>query len=122
MAQLLETKTAVVYGAAGAISSAVARAFAHEGAHVHLTSDRLSSVGQIAAEIEAAGGKATAAEVDALDESAIEEHLGNIIKDGKAIDISFNAVGFDEVQGVPLVDLSLRDFAYAIDLDFRGFR
>jgi 3-oxoacyl-[acyl-carrier protein] reductase len=115
MAQLLETKTAVIYGAAGAIGSAVARAFAHEGAHVHLTSDRLSSVGQIAAEIEAAGGKATAAEVDALDESAIEEHLGNIIKDGKAIDISFNAVGFDEVQGVPLIDLSLRDFAYAID-------
>jgi len=83
MAQLLETKTAVVYGAAGAIGSAVARAFAHEGAHVHLTSDRLSSVGQIAAEIEAAGGKATAAEVDALDESAIEEHLGNIIKDAR---------------------------------------
>jgi NAD(P)-dependent dehydrogenase (short-subunit alcohol dehydrogenase family) len=42
MAQLLETKTAVVYGAAGAIGSAVARAFAHEGAHVHLTSHRFS--------------------------------------------------------------------------------
>ena len=115
MAQLLENKTAVIYGAGGAIGSAVARAFAHEGAHVHLTSRRLSSVEKIVAEIAAVGGKATAAEVDALDERAVEDDLGTITKDGRTIDVSFNAVGFDEVQGVPLVDLSLRDFAYAVD-------
>ena len=33
---LLDTKTAVVYGAGGAIGSAVARAYAREGAEVHL--------------------------------------------------------------------------------------
>jgi 3-oxoacyl-[acyl-carrier protein] reductase len=33
---LLEGKTALVYGAGGAIGSAVARAYAREGADVHL--------------------------------------------------------------------------------------
>jgi len=33
----LDKKTAIVYGAAGAIGSAVARAYAREGADVHLT-------------------------------------------------------------------------------------
>jgi len=33
---LLEAKTAIVYGAGGAIGSAVARAYAREGATVHL--------------------------------------------------------------------------------------
>jgi len=32
---LLENKTAIVYGAAGSIGCAVARAYAREGAHVH---------------------------------------------------------------------------------------
>jgi NAD(P)-dependent dehydrogenase (short-subunit alcohol dehydrogenase family) len=33
---LLENKTAIIYGAAGAIGSAVTRAYAREGATVHL--------------------------------------------------------------------------------------
>ena len=34
---LLEDKTAVIYGAGGAIGAAVARAFAREGATLYLT-------------------------------------------------------------------------------------
>ena len=37
MGMLLSKKHAVIYGAGGAIGSAVARAFAHEGATVFLT-------------------------------------------------------------------------------------
>jgi 3-oxoacyl-[acyl-carrier protein] reductase len=33
---LLDQKTAIIYGASGAIGSAVARAYAREGANVHL--------------------------------------------------------------------------------------
>jgi NAD(P)-dependent dehydrogenase (short-subunit alcohol dehydrogenase family) len=33
---LLDKKTAIIYGAAGAIGSSVARAYAREGAEVHL--------------------------------------------------------------------------------------
>ena len=107
---MLNGKTAVIYGAGGAIGGAVASAFAREGAHVFLTGRTLSSLDRVASEIATRGGRADIATVDALDERAIEDHLASI----GDIDISFNAVGFDEVQGVPLVDLSLEDFELPI--------
>jgi 3-oxoacyl-[acyl-carrier protein] reductase len=39
---LLKDKNAVVYGAGGHIGSAVARAFAHDGAHVFLAGRTLT--------------------------------------------------------------------------------
>lgn len=41
---LLDKKTAVIYGAGGAIGGAVARALAHEGARVFLTGHTVSTV------------------------------------------------------------------------------
>ena len=41
---LLEKKTAVIYGAGGAVGGAVARAFAREGAKVFLTGRTLDKV------------------------------------------------------------------------------
>ena len=65
---LLEDKTAVIYGAGGAIGGAVARAFAREGATVFLTGRNAARVDAVAKEIVAAGGVAETAQVDALDE------------------------------------------------------
>jgi NADP-dependent 3-hydroxy acid dehydrogenase YdfG len=53
---LLEDKVATIYGAGGAIGSAVARAFAREGAKVFLSGRTLSSVEATARDIIAAGG------------------------------------------------------------------
>src|SRR5215469_8244342 len=114
---LLSEKTAVIYGAGGAIGSAVARAFAHEGANVFLTGRNLASVTAVANEISAAGGAAEAALVDALDEAAIEQHLEDTVKKTGRIDVSFNAAGIsgakvrdNNYQGVPLAMLSLESF------------
>jgi len=63
---LLESKNAVVYGGGGAIGAAVARAFAREGARVFLAGRTGGSLGRVAAEIRAEGGRADVAEVDAL--------------------------------------------------------
>jgi NADP-dependent 3-hydroxy acid dehydrogenase YdfG len=73
----------VVYGAGGGIGSAVARAFAREGAKVFLTGRELASVEMVANDINAAGGSADAAEVNALDERSVDEHLRRMIDDGK---------------------------------------
>jgi NAD(P)-dependent dehydrogenase (short-subunit alcohol dehydrogenase family) len=86
---LLENKTAVIYAAGGAIGGAVARAFAREGARLFLTGRNVAKVDAVAEEIVAAGGVAEAAEVDALDEQAVEEHLNTVA----GVDISFNAIG-----------------------------
>ena len=63
---MLKDKVAVIYGAGGGTGSAVARAFACEGAKVFLTGRRLAPVEAVAEDIVSAGGSAEAAEVDAL--------------------------------------------------------
>lgn len=45
---LLENRTAVIYGAGGAIRGAVARAFAREGAKVFLSGRHLAAVDAVA--------------------------------------------------------------------------
>ena len=114
MTRLLENRMAVIYGAGGAIGGAVAQAFAREGAQAFLTGRRLAPLERVATEIKRAGGAARVAQVDALDEAAIERHLDQVVEEVGGVDISFNAVGFNEVQGVPLVDLSLNDFQLPI--------
>jgi NAD(P)-dependent dehydrogenase (short-subunit alcohol dehydrogenase family) len=113
---LLQNKTAVIYGAGGAIGSAVAKAFACEGARVFLTGRRLASVEAVAQDIISSGGSAEAAEVDALDEQAVDKHLQSVIDKAGRIDISFNAVGIPngKILGVPLVDLDLEQFSLPI--------
>jgi len=105
---MLTNKIAVVYGASGGIGGAVARAFAREGATVFLTGRELTSVQAVAKDLDSA----VAAEVDALDERAIDAHLQSVVDSEGRVDISFNAMGIPNAQilGVPLTDLDLKHF------------
>ena len=107
---LLEYKVAVIYGAGGPIGGAVARAFAREGAKVFLAGRTLSSLDAVAKDISNAGGVAQTAQVDALDEQAIERYLGEVVRTAGRIDISFNAIGLGDTQGTPLAEMPLEDF------------
>ena len=95
---MLKDKVAVVYGAGGAIGGAVARAFAAEGARVFPTGPHLE------------------AQVDALDEQSVDNHLRSVVKEAGRVDISFNAVGIPnaEILGVPLVELDIKQFTEPI--------
>ena len=77
---MLKNKVAVIYGAGGDIGGGVARAFAREGAKVFLTGRKLAPVKEVAKDIVAAGGSAETAEVDALDEQAVDKHLQSVIE------------------------------------------
>jgi NAD(P)-dependent dehydrogenase (short-subunit alcohol dehydrogenase family) len=109
----LEDKNVIVYGAAGAVGSAIAAAFARAGATVFLAGRTLAKVQAVATEI---GGAAEAAEVDALDELAIERHLQSVIDKVGRVDISFNAVGIRNttLQGVALSNLDVEQFLLPI--------
>ena len=48
---LLDHKTAIVYGAGGAIGSAVARAYAREGAEIHLVGRTRAALEEVAQRI-----------------------------------------------------------------------
>ena len=113
---LLQNKSAVIYGAGGAVGGAIARAFAREGAKVFLAGRRLAPVEEVAREISDAGGTASAALVDALDEQAIERHLRTVAEKTDGIDISVNAIGLPQqkLQGISLVDLSPEHFSLPI--------
>jgi 3-oxoacyl-[acyl-carrier protein] reductase len=71
---LLDGRNAVIYGGGGAIGGAVARAFAREGARVHLAGRTLAPLERVAEQVRAAGGVAETAVVDALDEAAVDRH------------------------------------------------
>jgi NAD(P)-dependent dehydrogenase (short-subunit alcohol dehydrogenase family) len=113
---MLKDKVAVIYGAGGAIGSAVARAFALEGANLFLTGRHLAPVEAVAKEVVSAGGSAEAAEVNALDEQAVDDHLQSVIDKAGRVDISFNAVGIPDtnILGVPLVELDVERFSLPI--------
>ena len=109
---MLKNKIAVIYGAGGAIGGAVARAFAAEGALLFLTGRRLASVEAVASDV----ATADAAEVDALDEQAVDTHLRSVIDQAGRVDISFNAVGIPnaEILGVPLAELDIELFSLPV--------
>jgi len=116
---LLQNKNAVIYGAGGAIGGAVARAFAREGANVCLTGRRRGPVDAVADDILATGGCAKVAEVDALDERAIDQHLQSMGR----VDISFNAVGIPaaKILGVPLIEMDAEQFVLPIAAYTRSY-
>ena len=104
---LLENKTAIIYGAGGAIGGAVARTFAREGAKVFLSGRTLGKVERGAREIIGAGGAAEAYQVDALDEAAIEAHVAKVFEATGRLDVSFNgitAVPQPGTQGIPIAE------------------
>ena len=107
---LLEDKNAIVYGAAGAIGAAVARAFARDGARVFLAGRTLAPLEEVTADIRAHGGMAEAAPVDAMDKAAVDAHADRVVATAGSIDVSFNAVAVSVVQGVALTEISVEDF------------
>ena len=119
---LLQDKVAVIYGAGGAIGGAVARAFAREGVTLFLPGRHRAPVEVVGKDIAATGGSADIAEVDALDEKAVDEHLGSVIDRSGRIDISFNAVGIPNPKfRVPLIELDLEQFSLPIATYTRSY-
>jgi 3-oxoacyl-[acyl-carrier protein] reductase len=107
---LLEGKNAVVYGGGGAIGGAVARAFAREGAKAFLAGRTPAKLEKVAEEIRAAGGVAETAEVDALDERAVDAHADAVAAAAGGIDVSFNLISHGDVQGTPMAEMQVDDY------------
>jgi 3-oxoacyl-[acyl-carrier protein] reductase len=116
---LLEHKNAVIYGGGGSIGGAVARAFGREGATVFLAGRTRAKLESVAREIRSAGGTAETAEVDALDEKAVDEHADAVAAEAGGIDVSFNLITHPHTHGTPMVEMSLEDFAAPVETAVR---
>jgi NAD(P)-dependent dehydrogenase (short-subunit alcohol dehydrogenase family) len=97
----LNGKVAVVYGGAGNIGGAIAEAFVQAGAEVHLAGRTEAT---LKAKAEQLG--AQYAVVDATDEQAVDQHAATF----ERLDISVNAITDNDVQGTPMVEMSVDDY------------
>jgi 3-oxoacyl-[acyl-carrier protein] reductase len=107
---LLENKNAVLYGGGGTIGGAVARAFAREGATVHLAGRTMSTLQRVADDIRSAGGRAEVAQVDALDAGQVDEHADAVAAGAGSLDVSFNIISHPDHMGTPAVRMRYEDF------------
>jgi 3-oxoacyl-[acyl-carrier protein] reductase len=88
----LTNRRAVIFGAGGAVGRAVAKEFAAQGATVFLSGRTPGALEQATEEIHKEGGLASAQQVDALDEPAVNTYLDHVAREG-SIDILVNVTG-----------------------------
>lgn len=118
---LLKDKTAVIYGAAGSVGSAVAHAFAREGARLFLTGHRAAPVQELADRVSAATSAVIqTAEIDALDPAAVDRHAREVVATSGRLDISFNLLSWGGAQGSALIDITPDDFLLPIQTAMRS--
>jgi 3-oxoacyl-[acyl-carrier protein] reductase len=111
---ILKNKNAIIYGAGGSLGGAVAKALAASGANLYLTGRSISSVKKIAEDILKSGGYAEVEQVNATNEAEIENHIRLVKQKTGSVDISYNAVGIDVLQEVPLAKMSVDDYVNPI--------
>lgn len=99
----LKNKVAVVFAASGEIAGAVARSFSEHGTKLYITARNFNAVKSLAKELNATGGNVEAAQVDALNETEIDNFLKKVIADNGKLDIVFNGIGasYEEMGGRP---------------------
>jgi NAD(P)-dependent dehydrogenase (short-subunit alcohol dehydrogenase family) len=110
---LLTNKTSVIFGATGAVGSAMAREFANQGARVFASGRKLAGLQQLAADTDGNGRSLQLAEVDALDETAVSAYLADVAGQAGSIDVVVNLTGpraQDYANGSPTLDLPLDYF------------
>ena len=117
---LLENRTAVVYGGSGRVGSAVASAFAREGARVFVAGRSIGSLREVADGIMRAGGRADAIQVDAVEPEAVDRLVASVVEETGSLDVSFNAIGHGDVHGSPLLEMPFDDFVRPITTAVRA--
>jgi 3-oxoacyl-[acyl-carrier protein] reductase len=115
-------RVAIVTGAGGALGGAVARAFGREGAAVAL-GYRSSEKSARAAldEIEAAGGKGHAAQLEVTDADSVERFVADAAERYGRVDVVVNAAGrIDPDDAVRFAESDPEAFARLLDVDLLG--
>jgi 3-oxoacyl-[acyl-carrier protein] reductase len=116
---LLEGKNAVIYGGAGSVGGAVARAFGREGARVFICGRTREPLEAVAEEIRSAGGRAETSVVDALDEKSVDKHADEVVSEAGSLDVSMNVISHPATHGTPLHEMSVDDYMDSIEVAAR---
>lgn len=112
----LRGQTALVTGAGRGIGAAIARALAAHGAHVFLAARTEAQLGQVAQDIRASGGEATAVPADLTEQSSVEALFATLRDRAGRLEVLVNNAGiglFGQVADFPVEDL---DRMYQVNL------
>jgi len=113
-----EGKVAVVTGAGSGIGRSTALLLARLGAAVHAADLDGASAEAVAAEIESAGGRATAHTVDVSDPAAVEELARRVFEADRAVDILHNNAGVGHAGAVD--ETTLEEWERVISINLMG--
>lgn len=95
MGDRLTGKTIIVTGGASGIGAGIGLGLAAEGANVVLADLNLTGAQRIVSEIVAAGGSASAVEVDATDRAAVVRGIAHAVATYGRLDVYFNNAGMN---------------------------
>jgi len=109
----------LVTGGGRGIGRAIALRFAREGAHVVVASRSSDELDAVVAEIEAAGGKGLAAQMNLRDHGSLEAAVYRAVEDfGGEMDVLVNNAGVFNV--VPIEDMTLQEWERMISVNMTG--
>jgi NAD(P)-dependent dehydrogenase (short-subunit alcohol dehydrogenase family) len=127
MSGRLEGKVALITGGGSGIGRATAIRFAQEGAAVCCADLNLENAAGVVHEVESAGGKAAALDVDTSDAEACEAMVARCVDSLGGVDVLVAAAGIgsalpQQQRGQPLmtIDYPLDAFHRVVDVNFYG--
>ncbi len=116
--RVFEGASAIVTGGASGIGRALGELLASRGSAVCLADRQVDMAEEVATEIRAGGGKATAAQVDVSDYSAVEHVVREMLSRTGRLDYMFNNAGI--AIGGPLSLHSIDDWNRIVDVNMLG--
>jgi NAD(P)-dependent dehydrogenase (short-subunit alcohol dehydrogenase family) len=124
----LDGKVALITGGGSGIGRATARLFAREGAAVCLADLSLENAATVGHEVESAGGRALAVQVDTADEAANEAMVARCVEAFGAVDVLVASAGIGSAMARPqpgappmsVLDYPMEHFKRVIDVNFYG--
>ncbi len=114
----LTGRVALVTGASSGLGRHFAGVLARAGASVALAARRVDSLGAVAAEIEAAGGRAIAVRLDVSEAASVREAVAATVAQLGGLDILVNNAGTTATK--PLLELTEADWDSVLDVNLKG--
>jgi acetoin reductase-like protein len=114
----LQNKTAIVTGGASGMGKAICLRYAQEGANVVVADYNLEGAKKVADEIQAAGGKAAAVQVDVRVQDQVQRMVDAAVEAFGGVDILVNNAGVGKI--IPFFETTEADWDFMFDINCKG--